>query len=60
MLDPQGKERTWSERILIRETWRRTAAGWKLLLPEDLDYVLLLDGKRVSDPYNPFGQAQPK
>lgn len=52
----EGKRRTVETSVLQRETWVKTAAGWKLKSVDNVrDQKRFIDGKRVdpTKPYNP-------
>jgi hypothetical protein len=44
----ENERRTIHTEVTQRETWRRTAAGWKLVFVDEVrDHVTLVDGQRV-------------
>jgi len=54
--DLEGKRRKVETSVFQRETWARTAEGWKLKMVDNVrDQKRFVDGKRVdpSKPYNP-------
>jgi ketosteroid isomerase-like protein len=57
LLDPQGKEKSFTQLGVWRDTWRKTAGGWKIRREEDVRIEQTIDGKKA-DPYDPFGQQK--